>query len=70
MDRELGPGALAAIVGVVIVVLGLVVWRVFGTQGAGLRQQQGAQRGIQQEYMQMRRMPVGQPPPGMPSGGR
>jgi hypothetical protein len=71
MNRELGSGALAAIVAAVIVVLGLLVWRVFGSHGVGSRQQQNAQTGIQQDYMQMRRMPPGgQGAPGMPSGGR
>jgi hypothetical protein len=71
MNRELGSRALAAIVAAVIVVVGLLVWRVFGSHDVGSRQQQNAQTGMQQDYMQMRRMPPGsQSPPGMPSGGR
>jgi Tfp pilus assembly protein PilV len=64
MERELSPGAMAAIVVVVVVLLGLIAWRVFGTQGFASRQQQNAQTGMQQDYMMMRRMPPGAPPGG------
>jgi hypothetical protein len=71
MERELSPGALAAIVVAAVVLLGLVAWRVFGTHEVGSRQQQNAQTGMQQDYMMMRRMPPGgQAPPGAPPGGR
>jgi hypothetical protein len=62
MDRELGSGAIAAIVAVVVVVLGLLVWRAYGSHDVSPEQQQLKQQGIQQDYM--RRIPGRPAPPG------
>jgi len=59
MDKQLSTGAAAAIIAVVVIVLGLVAWRMFANQGVGQDQQQRAQQGTQQDYM--RRMQSGPP---------
>jgi len=64
MDKQLSTGAVAAIIAVVVIVLGLVAWRMLANQGVSQDQQQRAQQGIQQDYM--RRMQSG--PPGAPPG--
>jgi uncharacterized protein HemX len=64
MDKQLSTGTVAAIIAVVVVILGLAAWRFLGNQAASQEQQQRAQQGIQQDYM--RRMQSG--PPGGPPG--
>ena len=64
MEKQLSTGTVAAIIAVVVVVLGLVAWRYFVNQGVGQDQQQRAQQGIMQDYN--RRMQSG--PPGGPQG--
>lgn len=59
MDKQLSTGTVAAIIAVVVIILGLVAWRMLGNQGVSQEQQQRAQ----QDYMRMR-----SGPPGAPSG--
>jgi hypothetical protein len=52
---------------VVIVVVGIVAWRVFGSHGTGEAQQQQKQQGIYQDYQRRMGSPPGGPysaPPG------
>lgn len=51
MDKQLSSGTIAAIVAVVVVVLGLIVWRVFGSHGVSENQQLNKEQGIRQDYM-------------------
>lgn len=64
MNKEVGPGAIAVIAAVLIVVIGIVAWRVFGSHGTSQDVQQQKQQGIYQDYQ--RRMGGG--PPGAPPG--
>ena len=57
MDKQMSTGTMAAIIAAVVVVLGLIAWRVFGSSAPNPQQQQDVQRQIQQDYM--RRMPPG-----------
>ena len=69
MDKEVSPGTMAAIVAVVVLLLGFVAWRVFGNRGPSAQEQQLQQQQIREDYM--RRMPPGQAPAGVPPpGGR
>jgi hypothetical protein len=66
MDKQLSTGTVAAIIAIVVVVLGLVAWRYFGNQAAS-QEEQRAQQGMQQDYL--RRMQSGQPQVGVSPGG-
>jgi hypothetical protein len=68
MNKEISTGTLAAIVVVVVLVLGLVAWRMFGSSGASSQTKQDVQNQIQQDYKQ--RMQGGQGPAGVPPGPR
>ena len=68
MDRQIGAGTIAALVAVVVVVLGIVAWRVFGSAGPSPEQHQQQMQGIREDYM--RRMPPGQAPVGVPVPGQ
>jgi hypothetical protein len=60
MGKQLGAGAVIAVMAVVVVVLGLVAWRFFGAPAGGSAQ--NIQQQVERDMMQMQR--GGRVPPG------
>jgi hypothetical protein len=64
MSQQVGKGTLATIIAVVVVVLGIVAWKVFGpAQGSSEAEIQERQRGQMQGYQRQ-----GAPTPGAMQG--
>jgi hypothetical protein len=53
MSKQLGTGAVVGILAVVVVVLGLVAWRMFTPAGGGGATGQNTQQNIEQDMRQM-----------------